>query len=244
MDPLDLKDEFEDVDLDEQEHDSGELEAGAPEDEGDEQDTLKAEVEALKRQQAEAQQAQLRAQEEATEAQRQAALEAKESDLLKQRREALEKDDLDAFDKLDSELIDIRLERRTQRQATADADPEDALAPEAKAWIDRNPWFRSDAQRASKVKQIAAELEGQYDTNDPELYAEIDRRIAAEKPKPTASATRAGAVAGVNRGGGQPKKGGSEKLTRADLTKMAKYGLDPNNQDHRRGWLNRNASIG
>ena len=251
-DPFDLdtevEEEIEDISLDEPEQDTGELEAGAPEDEGNEQDTLKAEVEALKRQQAEAQQAQLRAQEAALEAKRQAELDVREKDLLKQRREALENDDLESFDKLDEELVDIRLEKklaRVQDKRQAE-DPESDLAPAAKDWINRNTWFRNGGAQADKVKKLAAELQSQYDVNDPALYEEIDRQLAS-KPKAVASAEppkqKAGAVAGVNRGGGQPKKNGSKKLTRSDLQSMSKYGLDPNNQDHRRGWLRRNSPV-
>lgn len=251
-DPFDLDTEdLDDVIENEQDDDTSEIEGAA--DEAEDGSDLKAEVEALKRQQAEAQQAQLRAQEAALEAKRQAELDAKEHELIKKRWEALENDDKEEFNKFDKELTDVRLERRISRTVSRhDRKTEDQeIAQEAQAWIALNPEFYSDEEFRDRVLQINEELIQEYRADDPRLYKELSRRLEKEnlkqKPKPTASADppkqKAGAVAGVNRGGGQPKKSGSKKLTRSDLQSMAKYGLDPNNQDHRRGWLRRNSPV-
>lgn len=229
-------------------------------DSGDEADreaaALRREVEALRREQEAArvaeQQAQARARVEAEQQARARELEQKEQALTAKRRKALEEDDLDAFDQIDAELTDVRLERRTMasantsaaRPAEADSGMSDVADP-AKAWAALHPEFFTDPafkQRALAINE--ALLKEGYRVDDPKLYRELSERLAKpekdEKPR-----QRAGQVAGVSRGnavsGARPAS--QRKLTSDDLRSMRRYNMDPQNPAHRRAWANRNAPL-
>lgn len=135
---------------------------------------LRAEVEALKREQEAARYAEAQAAEQA----RQAQLEARESELKAKRREALEADDMDAYEKIDDELADVRYQRRAQHQPVA---PESSApqAPQAAVeWVNRNPRFNTDAAFKAAAMEINNQLinEG-FNPDHPRFYQEIDKRL-------------------------------------------------------------------
>lgn len=179
-------------------------------------------------------------------------LDAKGEELLKKRRTAFDDGDMDAFDGLDEELFQIRSARMSAGEArkprgdaggAASETPVDDITDAAKAWLTLHPEFHSDDEFKRKVLKVNGELiKEQYKPDDPRMYQELDRRLsggdAPTKPKKT------GAVAGVNRGNARGTKTTSQKrITEADKRKMTKYGLDKDNPEHRRAWLNRDKQL-
>ena len=111
------------------------------------------------------------------------------------------------------------------------------LAPAASDWIARNKWFKAtDGGELSKQSiAISLELEQSgYNRNDPALYQELDRRLAAHKPRKAPNA------APVHRGGGRDGGTPGRRVTEADKDSMRLFGYDPNNAKHRETWLKRN----
>ena len=263
IDPFDIDDTF----VEEELHDDEARERseddykaadtdGRADESGSDTEALKREVEALRREHEAArvaeQEAQARARVEAEQQARARELEQKEQALTAKRRKALEEDDLDAFDQIDAELTDVRLERRTMasantsavRPAEADSGMSDVADP-AKAWAALHPEFFSDPAFKARALEINEALlaEG-YKVDDPKLYRELSARLEVKPEKGEKPRQRAGAVAGVSRGNGVSQKPASQrKLNGEDLRSMRKYSLDPNNPAHRRAWANRNAPL-
>lgn len=200
-------------------------------------------------------------------------LTSRAEDLVKRRDAALDDGDLTVYNQLNDELMEVRLEMRERKKAprvkAPDPEPQQQpraaepaapkLAQAAKDWLDRNSdWIYdpSNRERAIQAQRLEAELisEGYY-YDEPELYQELDRRLG-QMAQPTAgdgqgiaaaaSQTRQTAQAGTNRDSlpnTPPRDRNPAKLTRADLDKMARYGLDPQSPKDRKAWLQRDAEL-
>lgn len=156
--------------------------------------------------------------------------------------------------KASEELTALVVRRETMahtapRQATTTEDPdasegaapaERQIAAAAQRWIARNQWFTKGGDLAAKAVEIATELEGQgYDTDDPELYAEVDRRLKPYRQRMNGNG-RAPNAAPVSRGAGVDARPG-RKLTNEDKRIMREVlRWDPNKPEHRRAYLRRN----
>lgn len=154
-------------------------------------------------------------------------------------------------------------EPQQQSRAAEPAAPKPARAKAAQDWLDQNSdWIYdpSNRERAIQAQRLEAELIGEgYYYDEPELYQELDRRlgkmaqptagdgqgIAGETVEPTPQ-PRQTAQAGTNRDSlphTPPRDRNPAKLTRADLDKMARYGLDPQSPKDRKAWLQRDAEL-
>lgn len=140
----------------------------------------------------------------------------------------------------------VRRERLGERETQPEppAQPERArerpIADAAQRWIARNPWFTKGGELAEKAVEIASSLEGQgYDTEDPELYAEVDRRLKPYRQRMNGNGRKPNA-APVSRGAGVDAKPG-RVLTAEDKRIMRDVlRWDPNKPEHRRAYLRRN----
>lgn len=235
-DPFDLTedvtdDESTDVSDGHDEADQGQTDEGA----------LREELEALKREHA---QARIAADQQRAKAQldeREQALTSQEQALTAQRRKALEEDDLEAFDRVDAELTEVRFTRQAlaqQRTQPPARDPADDVVPAAKAWVEKNPRFNTDQAFRQKVLEVNKTLQDEgYNLAHPRFYQELDRRLNPPKQ-------RSGDVAGVARGSASSGRPTSQtRLTEADLKSMARYNMNPNSPEHRRAWAKRNAPL-
>lgn len=135
----------------------------------------------------------------------------------------------------------------------------------AQSWVSRNQdWINSpraiDVAKAAFAASVERELiAGGYSVNDDRTYHELDRRIAEEfgggasvesfdddDLDDARGQQQRGSTAGVQRDSlraGAAIRGGSGRLTTADLQAMAKAGLNPHSPEDRKGWLQRNAEL-
>ncbi len=123
-------------------------------------------------------------------------------------------------------------------------------------FVEKNAWFSDPkyAAQAATLRGIDAGLaaEKKLNKNDPAYWEEMGRRFNKVYPglykgldgKVVATGQRQRGsgtpVPGSGGGGGNANTGGSGgkvKLTREDLTQMPKFGMDPNNMEHRKIWL-------
>jgi len=187
------------------------------------------------------------------------------------KRRAIEEGDIDAQIKADDELLDLR-EQMAEQRRTAESLRQPAREPETAApapspapvslpegtqqWLKANDWFMKgedpDAAETARLLDVVLQKEG-YDPGDPEMYEELDRRLAAAvprlakkkapptQPKPAARPPRS-AVAGSSADGQSqaPAKAAARRLTQEDLVSMRRFGYDPRNENDRRSWLKRN----
>lgn len=188
-----------------------------------------------------------------------AELDARLADIKARRKTAWDDGDIDTYHALEDEYLDARMavQQRAKPPADAHSSPPQVQQPVAQPaqaqlpapmrdWMETNQkWFNGEAANRSRVS-VADSLfnvlkaEG-YDEDDPELYAELDKRLVAAgiKParKPAATTVAPNRYAGANES--SPRKG----FTQADMATMRKYGMDPNNPAHRAAYLNRNAPL-
>ena len=156
-------------------------------------------------------------------------------DLLNQRKEYLEIGDYDEVNRIDEELIDIKLKSRQQpepvkREPEPEPQQPQAYVPEAmKAWYQANQWVYDPNQKARLDKADAIYnkvLEEGYDPEDPETFQEIDKRLKRVVPPP---------VTGPDRG--QVTGDDKTSFSAQDKRDMENWGLDPNNAQHRKEWI-------
>lgn len=200
-------------------------------------------------------------------------------------RKAVEEGDLDAQLKLHESMLDLRdqiaekkrlavaakeqvekfkADKASQgtQQATKPQDVMDGLPEGTKVWVKNNPWFMKgeDQKAANYARQLDADLQEEgYTPDDPEMYAELDRRLRvlvprlAKQMKATAEVQKgqglsktapqsrvAGSSIDGARSGNGPAGKATRTLTHNDLSVMKRYNMDPNNAAHRKAWLHRN----
>lgn len=122
-------------------------------------------------------------------------LNAKYERLKKERLRAYEDGEIEALDKIEEQLLDVRLEMRQASQAGGGqarqpkkGDNGQPVAPQphpaAAAWIKSNPWFSNPGFQSYQQRAIDIEHEmldeGMELSED--FYAELDRRIDAAWP--------------------------------------------------------------
>lgn len=193
---------------------------------------------------------------------------SREEDLIARRQAALDDGDLAAVNKLNDELLDVRLHLREKANRPPPRKEPPAAAPEAvrprvaaatQDWMDKRA-DRLDDNLLMRAARIEKELtQDGYKVSDPKLYEELDKRLFPEEyedagglgdeyedldedePAARRAPQQRGAVAGVPRDtGGRRATGRSQQLTADDLRKMARWNLDPNNPKDRAAWRNRN----
>ena len=203
-------------------------------------------------------------------------LKTKADDIKARRDKALDEGDLNTYKDLNDEWTEAQIElrersRRPKKQA-ADNDGQDdggkrnggsGMSEPASDWVSSNSdWLGQDKSKTTRAQEIERALahEG-YSVHDPELYRELDRRLAREfddnsdltiggdddlDDEVDLRGQRQSSSAGVPRetgGDDRPSRRGSQKLTRSDLVSMQKYGFDPNSPTDRKAWINRNAEL-
>jgi hypothetical protein len=187
-------------------------------------------------------------------------LDSRAKDLKARRDKALDDGDLNVYNDLNDELMEVKIELRDRvRRPKAEpaAEPEKTrplrTAKAAEDWLKRNSdWVTADKERADRAALIEQQLfrEG-YTANDSETYEELDRRLSKreaaadvvdddDEPAPP---PRGSATTGVPRDTAPRTPRNAKVITRGDLQKMATFGLDPNDPKHRKAWLDRNNPI-
>lgn len=167
-------------------------------------------------------------------------LEHKKRDLLQRKREALDVGDYDEVIKIDEELFDVvaeekqRPKQQQQQPQPQPANTEQSVNPAYDAWHKANSWVYdpNHKSRYEKANKFFHELiqEG-YDASDPDLYAELDTRLArVDKPR------QAPPPSGVP-DRGQSVGNSSKAFTASDKQLMRDFGLDPDNEAHRKEWI-------
>lgn len=173
----------------------------------------------------------------------------------KRLREAKEAGDIDAELKAADEYADARDRLRSaeaarqqpQQQSTSRPEPAATNLPAGtRAWLSRNGWFQSgDNPRAARLAvELDAELQADgYSPHDPEMYAELNRRLKAAMPKIApllgeVVARKPGPPTGASSAdGNSPAPAKKRKLSTADLAEMQEFGLNPNSVEDRKVWL-------
>lgn len=160
--------------------------------------------------------------------------------LFEQRKEALEIGDYDKVNELDDKLMDLKIAmtktagqkqpapKQQSQQPPVNSETE---IPKAQAvWEQNNPWVFDSSQksRLEKAQSVFNELlKNGYSASDPETFDILDSRLKRQSP-PSAPVDRSGIVGDVN---------GKESFSADDKTLMRKWGLDPDNADHRKQWI-------
>lgn len=192
-------------------------------------------------------------------------LDSKAEDLKKRRDKALDDGDLAAYNDLNDELTEVKIEMRERRRApaekpVADDTPRKSKAPKmsqaASDWVEKNgDWLSTDKEKTAAAAKIEQQLvkEG-YDVNDSDLYEELDRRLGSyDDPEPVGDVDEVddddtpparGATTGVPRdSSSRAPRSRPGAINKGDLQKMARAGLDPNDPGHRKAWLDRNKPL-
>lgn len=185
-------------------------------------------------------------------------LDQRAKDLKARRDKALDDGELNVYNDLNDELMEVKIELRDRtRQPKAEPKPEtpkqSQTARAAEKWLERNSdWVTTDKERADRAALIEQQLfrEG-YTASDSATYEELDRRLSKrdaadevvdddDEPAPP---PRGSATTGVPRDTAPRTPRNAKVITRGDLQKMATFGLDPNDPAHRKAWLDRNNPI-
>jgi hypothetical protein len=192
-------------------------------------------------------------------------LDTRAKDLQARRDAALEAGEMAEYNKLNDELTDVRFDLRERRrrppvetkiEVEQEPPPKtntSGLSKAAAAWVEDNEdWLGEDQEKAANAAKIERQLinEG-YLVTDPDLYAELDRRLSGYGREEEIDDTddiveppRRGASAGVPRNSGNQRPSSRPgALTRTDLQKMRNAGFDPDNPADRKGWLDRNKPL-
>lgn len=163
--------------------------------------------------------------------------------IKKQRIALLADGEIEEAENLNDQLIDLKIrkdeiirQKRVAQEAVQrqQQPPSNALPEPQVDWLTRNSWYydNSKADKAKAANDVYLSLvndEG-YDPHDPDLYAELDRRI-----KPTA---RQQAPTGLtpNRGSYSEAKNSSQ-FSQRDQKLMREFGLNPNDPEQRKEWI-------
>lgn len=115
----------------------------------------------------------------------------------------------------------------TRQQPTVRADVQQStkLPPAQEQWMERNDWFHNPAKASLRQKAndtYLALINAGYSPEDHRTYAELDKRLNMQKPPPT-----------VPPSGAINTQSSSQRLRENELVNMKRFGLDPNNKDHR-----------
>ena len=90
--------------------------------------------------------------------------------LKEKRKQAVSDGDVDAFEEIDKQIADVT--------KTIEAPAE--LAPEVKAWQEKNPWYLSDPDLAEKADAIAMKMQQDGVKNTKQILDRIDRLMTAD----------------------------------------------------------------
>lgn len=189
------------------------------------------------------------------------------------KRKAIEEGDIDAQIRSDEQLLDLReqlAEKRRKAEALKQQPAEESVKPKTapvaqdptanlpegtRQWLKGNPWFLegADPRAAEIARTLDVELQEEgYSPDDPEMYAELDKRLSAVVPrraktapaKPPAPAAarppRSPVATSSADGQGPAPTKPVRRLTQDDLATMRRWGLDPRSESDRRAWLKRN----
>lgn len=195
-------------------------------------DWLKADLaeERKRRQQAEAR---LSALEREQAAREQAAAEQEIAAAKAEWQKAYREDDADGLERANEALVAAQVRKATAPRAVSGEASGEADVPAATAaWVEANPWFRTDPARTQQAIALNnALLDEGFDPAHPRFYAELDKRMRA-KPRMNGSK----AIGGVTRDqGGEARE--TARLTEQDKARMRRFQLDPNDPGARAEWL-------
>lgn len=120
--------------------------------------------------------------------------------------------DAEAVENITDQIVDLN------KDAAGKPEPGKHDSDVVEAWVNDNPWYRTDDVMAAAAAAIASKLESQGVTDTARQLAEVTKRIKAEFPHKFTNPRRSepGAVEG---GGAPPRKAGK---TYADLPADAK----------------------
>ena len=167
----------------------------------------------------------------------------------------LETGDFSGAAKLDDEIMDLKVRKIRVDDVVRTVPPPPVnvaqttqvnnSVPEAQQkWLEENDWFFNPNKADLKQKADAVYLklinEEGFDSDEPETYAELNKRIGVNQP--TQSRQRRGneepAPTGLS-----PDRGNaigrqdSVPFSASDAAAMRRYGLDPNNPKARKAWI-------
>jgi len=148
------------------------------------------------------------------------------TDLRTRRAEAVTNSDGEAFAKIDKEITDLLADApAAPKTPNVPADPKypPALVEASDAFIDRNPWFKTDERKNRLAFVVSQELVRKRPElkNNPAVFEEIEKKLKADYPEIFGNQRRAAAepmVEGEGRPAGARPNG---KHTIRDLSKEA-----------------------
>lgn len=168
---------------------------------------------------------------------------AKRSELLAQKKEALESGDYDLVIDLDEQLLDLRGSNDSarpsqnitpQQQPTQQPTQQPRYSQAELDWAAKNTWI-NDPKQATRYQQANSiyldMIQNQgYDPDDQETYDVLDKRIRRNAPPPSTGG-------GVDRGNLTADERSSVRITPEDKARMEAFGMDPNDPKARTFWL-------
>lgn len=167
-------------------------------------------------------------------------LEQRQKDLIQRKKDAYEIGDHDEQAVIDDELLNLKL-KAMQQQPLREQQPQQEYQahqetqPKAQAdWQASNQWVfdEKQASRLAKANAVFSDLLADgYETDDPDLYVQLDKKLKRETPPPSGAVDRGQII------GNDDSKG----FTSTDKAKMRDWGLDPGNAEHRKEWIKNKA---
>ena len=182
----------------------------------------------------------------------------REKELTEQRDKALDEGDLSVYSKLNDELLDLKVNRRTQ-QIIKPAEQHNPAAnkqsPAARDWMtDNADWFQKEPEKTNRAIALERQLRREgYKVSDPKLYEKIDEMLEAEFGD-TGSGdgmdeelggehidnldTSASPPTPRDQGDGRRQRTNqSGRMTAGDIANMRKFQLDPNDPVQRKQYM-------
>lgn len=164
-------------------------------------------------------------------------------ELEAKRREMIEVGEFDQS--VEDEWIDLKLQQREMKRdepkpAQQNYAQEAPQIPQAQQdWLSANDWYAKGGTRArfANSEYLAMVQEEGFEPDDPDTYAELDKRLSSVAPINATEPRQQPAPPPAQPNRGQATRGKSPTFTKADAAKMRGYNLNPDNPEHRKAWL-------
>lgn len=176
---------------------------------------------------------------------------AREDELIEAKKKALDEGDLERYDEIRDELEEVRFNKRMRKQAPQAEEQEQPSgrkqAEAAAAWTAENrDWFGKDQEKTRRAVQIERELrEEGYSVSDPDLYKELNKRLAGgnESEGDDSEFYEEESIRNTppppprDRGSNTPRGKVSRRMTAEDVANMRRFQMDPEDPQQRKQYM-------
>lgn len=153
-----------------------------------------------------------------------------QADLRKERRNALQNEDIDRVEEIESEMERLNTEYSTQKQELTKVEVQPQQAPELDAFVGRNPWYQTDSELRDEADAIGLVFANRNPGSRPDVILKhVETTIRKRHPdKFGARKAAPNAVASVDRTRGNRKAESSYALDEMEtkiMTDLVRAGV-------------------